>query len=382
MLLRSSANLTPHRVHVRRDHPYRRLAWRCAADTGRLAGVAGDGLRVTDAARATDALLVAGDANWQLGGVDWSADNSMILYGRSHSTGLRRYQINVDGSQFTQTGYFASNETPSPDGSRVVWTENVDGVLDVYVGDPGRRNPVHVDLPNAWVGRSWSPDGSRFVVNVRPGDGAPGEAWFVASDGTILSRLGADAAETYWSPDGRFLAVNSWTTGLRVLEPDTGFEWSVSAAFVIHTNWTDAETLAFTRSGYWGEDRDAYQVRYDGSGLSALSTDYDVTGAVVAPGGQLAVVTRLIGNEASTIVVRPATGEVLRELPSVSASVAAWSPDGRTLAIIASSGESYGLYIVNAETGEMHQVAWGGPPDHVWWLDDHTIAFEYMQGGL
>ena len=87
------------------------------------------------------------------------------------------------------------------------------------------------------------------------------------------------------------------------------------------------------------------------------------------------------GNQPQTVMVNPATGQVLRTLPLLEAGTSAWWADGSRLVIVGWGPTPSGIYIMDAATGEVRQIGLGSVTD-LHWLDADTIAFETLNGGL
>ena len=157
--------------------------------------------------------------------IAWSRDGSRLLLVERRNAGTAQeakdlYVMNADGSQIRLTSDGNSAEGSfSPDGARVVFSRQDDGlyVVDVKGGAPRLIAKSYL----AWwlATPSWSPDGSRiaYTVYVEGGPGGLGyRIWTVNPDGTgqrqfiDLGECRANCAGGLaWSADGSRLAFHS-----------------------------------------------------------------------------------------------------------------------------------------------------------------------------
>jgi len=102
----------------------------------------------------------------------------------------------------------------SPDGSRLAFVSNLNGVPQVWiVGTEGGwpRLVTAFDDPVGWV--SWSPDGARLAMSLAPGGGMNQQIYLVTPDGGEITRITAGGKDNNWlggwSRDGGKLALAS-----------------------------------------------------------------------------------------------------------------------------------------------------------------------------
>jgi len=142
-----------------------------------------------------------------------------------------------DGSirtRFDSPGGFPENLVWSPDGARLLWTEE----MTLYVADPSNAHPILI-LPDV-SGASWSNDtaGPRRLAYSRVviGQTLVQEVWVVREDGSGQTLLASDATVAEWSPDGTTIAfygvngvwlMNADGSNPRFIVPDGElFRWS------------------------------------------------------------------------------------------------------------------------------------------------------------
>lgn len=178
---------------------------------------------------------------------------------------------------------------------------------------------------------SFSPDG-KWIVFDNPGahlaTSGPGQVMVIGVDGKNEHPLGgsAPAGEPAWSPNGTLIAINNGDH-LTLVRPDGSAvrsipvpaatsawspAWSPDGSWITFTATTTGSTPEYTS--------DIYKVRADGTGLTRVTDDHDLTGG------------------------------------------AAWSPDGRRLVFSRSAPTTDGssmparLWTMNADGGDQQQL--------------------------
>ena len=100
---------------------------------------------------------------------------------------------------------------PSPDGRRIVFQSDRDGIPQVYVADTdGRHLRRLTHHPLGCRTPKWSPDGERIVYAI--GTDATSDIWVMDADGSNAHPLVAtpgDDSHPQWSPDGRRIVFNT-----------------------------------------------------------------------------------------------------------------------------------------------------------------------------
>lgn len=225
------------------------------------------------------------------------------------------YTVKSNGAGLTRlTSHSAYDHGPawSPDGTKIAFWSNRDGNDEIYVmnqdgsGVTRRTNDPSVDFRPRW-----SPDGTQIVfVSLRDGNF---EIYVMNAGGSsppqrVTNHPATDADPT-WSPDGSKIAF-----------------------------WSDRDP-----------DGEIYVMNPDGSGVTQL-TNNEVREIQPewSPDGNKLAFSRLTGCDYYTgfcdydIIVMNADGSGAAQLPSGSSdNDAAWSPDGRWIAVGASFCEPY-----------------------------------------
>ncbi|MGQ0560320.1 MAG: hypothetical protein ACT443_00435 [Gemmatimonadota bacterium] len=126
----------------------------------------------------------------------------------------------VRGGKEERLTYGARAESPdvSPDGTRVVYVQNLNGSNRLVVRDitSGAERVLMERSPDAhWILPRWSPDGDRIAVQRWTGERGH-DVVIIDGEGRMLSEIrtsGADGGPA-WSRDGRFVIFSSDRTGI------------------------------------------------------------------------------------------------------------------------------------------------------------------------
>jgi dipeptidyl aminopeptidase/acylaminoacyl peptidase len=107
-----------------------------------------------------------------------------------------------------------SSPSFSPDGKRIAFVSNMNGMPQVWIGLTDGGFPTLVTAQDDPVGFVvWSPDGAWLAFNVAPGGGFNEQIYIVRPDGTGLRRLTEGGKENNflggWTHDSRFLTFSS-----------------------------------------------------------------------------------------------------------------------------------------------------------------------------
>jgi Tol biopolymer transport system component len=228
------------------------------------------------------------------------------------------YLERADGSNGHQLVHSsASDVSPviSPDGTRLVFTRQVDGAPDqifaVNVDGSGLQQIVASHCPDvcgdAVEGSGWSPDGrtlafTRAIFHGKSAHPTNIELWLMNADGSAARRLthatvepgngqpGAQDDYASWSPDGKRVSFTHWVhatagelnqfvvntikpdgTDLRPVTPNDvqGGEavWSPDGTLIAFQSPPDRE----------GVPKAVYTIRPDGTGMTSLTIPVDTS---------------------------------------------------------------------------------------------------------
>ena len=161
----------------------------------------------------------------------WSPDGKRILYSVEGST----YTIRPDGTGRTTVhrdpyAELPEGESPPPDAfsmSQATWTADGrigasrDGQLITMRDDGGDVRPVAPGFDQVVDDASWSPDGSRIVVQAHPAGDPPWptgvDLYVLAADGSDIRQLTSadgDELRPSWSPDGSAVIYDTLVDGV------------------------------------------------------------------------------------------------------------------------------------------------------------------------
>jgi Tol biopolymer transport system component len=241
------------------------------------------------------------------------------------------FLMNEDGSETfrltSNTGFFDTRPTLSPDNQHIAFVSNRFGNDDIYVMDANGSNQISL-TSSSGEDRApvWSPDGSRLAFESnRDGNF---EIYVMNADGTDPTRLTYDPAidgSPTWSPDGGWLAFQSnrdGNTEIYVMCIEDG-----SIARLTYNDATDGLPA-------WSPDNTRIAFTSDRDGepeIFVMSTD----------GSQQ---TNLTNND--VIDVRPV-----------------WSPDSTRLAFASNRDGNFEIYVINADGSNPRRLTDNPAPD-------------------
>jgi Tol biopolymer transport system component len=272
------------------------------------------------------------DDNWDQQPT-WSPDGTKIAFARcgtSCAPNQRIFTVNADGTGMKQITFgnealaIPLNHTPvwSPDGTRIAYLAEDDGVLLYVVNDDGSgRRKLTRDVASFIFDPVWSPDGREIVFTMVPLSGGGG-LYSVGGDGTNFRPVVTGGSGAAWSPDGT-----------RIAHLKSGDVWVVNRDGSNPVNLT--ETAGVTEfQPHWSQD---------GSTL--------LYGRDVAAGTGNDIISRDLDSGTETNIT---------DSPTVAEGPVSWSPDGNKI-LFASSG---GLGVMDAD-GD-NSVPLGGGFDADW----------------
>jgi imidazolonepropionase-like amidohydrolase/Tol biopolymer transport system component len=219
----------------------------------------------------------------------------------------------------------------SPDGRRIAFTSDRDGLWNIWTMDVDGKNPTQISRDRKWFINSptWSPDGEyiyarrHFVAERSLG---AGEIWMYHSSGPsdglqVTERVGSqkDNGEPDISPDGRYLYYSKDVT------PGTTFEYNKDPNGTIYA--------IMRRDLQTGRERRAVSVQ-GGSVTPAVSPD----GKTLAYMRRQRLRSYLYLRDLQTGRDRQLFGNVDKELQEAWAIHGlypqyAWTPDGRSIVV-------------------------------------------------
>lgn len=211
-----------------------------------------------------------------------------------------------------------------------------------------------------------SPDGSKIVFT----QNASGpRLWTANADGSNPLQLGVNRRGQYptWSPNGSRIAYAD--RGLWLIDPDGSDPLQIveDSNGVDRPTWApDGARIVFGTKSRFGGGKGIYAANPDGSGMTALSTDPQDSFPSYSPDGTKIVYTvfntgiavmNANGTNRDTIVVNAGAG------------VASWSPDGQTITYSALSNGMIKLWMMSATGANARLIPTGsssGEMDPVW----------------
>ena len=330
----------------------------------------------------------------------------------------------------------------SPDGMKIAFTSNRDGMNEIYVMDANGSDVKR--LTNNMVedaNPSWSPDGRRMLFeSERDGNR---EVYVMDADGSNQIRLtrndGADVTAT-WSPDGSLVAFasnrdtgppyNPYNLDIYVMNADGSNVRRIvdDPEYDVGPQWSpDGRKILFV-SGRTG-NFDVFEMNADGTGQRNLTADYDkadgspiwsLDGNNIAfsrrvegknqvfimdgDGGNLKRVTNNAGNneapwwsaDSSKLVFqsdRDGNSEIYAmsvdgELTQLTDDAADdltpdWSPDGSRIAFSSNRNGKQHIYVMNADGSSLTQVtnSSGEDTEPSWSADGNKLVFTSLRDG-
>jgi hypothetical protein len=197
--------------------------------------------------------------------------------------------------------------TMSPSGEMIAYDSDREGVRGVYVADSAGQNARRISGPGYASVPSWSPDGRRLAfVRAEPDRASVWNVW-IANVGTgalqrVTSHTVGQPWGASWFPDGRRLAY-SREQQLAIIDLQTGQSTVIASPRRGHL----VRTPAVSPDG----SRVVFQVQRDGAWIL----------------------------DVPRMTLR-------RILPDPSAEEFVWSPNGRTIAYHARSGDGWGVWTI------------------------------------
>ena len=286
--------------------------------------------------------------------------------GVGNSTGS--YELGVGAVGARHSAYPAW----SPDGSRIAFTSDRDGRVDIYVMNADGSGVRRLTNDAAWsLIPAWSPDGSRIAFTSSRGDSL--DILVMRADGSGVRRLTGGSewndASPAWSPDGSRIAFAS-DRDTNDSDPDTfdAFEIYVMNAdgsgvtrLTHNSEWDDGfpawspdgSRIAFASDRADGSNYQIHVMRADGSGVTRLTggrQGWEATAPVWSPDGSRIAFSSDRDDDLD-IYAMNADGTGVTRLTRDPAEDfwATWSPDGSRIAFTSNRDGNFEIYAMNAD---------------------------------
>ncbi|MBT3362751.1 MAG: hypothetical protein HN929_03180 [Chloroflexi bacterium] len=234
--------------------------------------------------------------------------------------------MNDDGTNIVQlTDNNANNTSPclSPDGSKIAFSSDRDGDMNIYSMDVNGSNVVRLtNSASQDFSPSWSPDGAKIVFSSF--GNSETTLHVMNADGTSQTLLTSSSGDKpTWSSDGNRIAFVS-NANIRIINADGTGETgliSVGAKHINHISWSP----------------NGNQIVYD-----VINSDWDSEGLFTVN----------------------LTGSIIKALPVTEAlqyaSWPCWSPEGARIAFSTTRTPPQGICTVNADGSNL---VWLTPDD-------------------
>jgi uncharacterized repeat protein (TIGR01451 family) len=188
------------------------------------------------------------------------ADGKIAFERRGSSGNDGIWVTDADGSnQIRLTASRDYNPAWSPDGTKIAFVHNQDGIYSIYVMNADGSNQTN--LTNNVVyseAPAWSPDGTKIALVSGGGSSSSDDIYSMDADGSNQTRLtnnggqSADNANPAWSPDGSKIAFSSardYSREIYVMDADGSNQTRLTNNVFDDADpaWSpDGEKIAFT----------------------------------------------------------------------------------------------------------------------------------------
>ena len=260
-----------------------------------------------------------------------SADGARVAFALTTGGFSQIYTMNPDGSDVQAVpgqpaGVNNTDPATSPDGTKIAFTSNQSGNLDVWVIDLAGTNLTQLTTDaGADSAPAWSPDGNTIAFQSNRSTNM--DIWLMNPDGSSETRLTSNPAadgQPAWFPTGRKIAFQSGRTG----------------------------------------GTDIYTVNANGTGIKRVTTSIapDTQPSVGPGGGTIAFTSKRGGNsDIYTVPVAGGTNVRVTTNPAIE-NQPAFSTDGRRLAFTSNRTGITQIFAVPRPTGAAVQITNGTDP--------------------
>lgn len=257
-------------------------------------------LRIASATDAGDRPVISVPVAGWIQDVAWSPDGqrfAFVVFTYNAAVGAATwttlgsrwelYVINADGSGLQPVApvHASASVSPawSPDGQRLAYVSDLDGLLAVYTvamnGLPlvTRLSPIGMSAATP----RWSPAGDRVaftgtVLAPSPGILNSPSVWIAQADGSNPRALPVKTWDApSWSPDGRWLAIScTERCGIAAVRDDGSAVRALTPGRDYSPAWSRHGEIAFIHAGESCCERTVWVMRSDGSNQHPVSSAY------------------------------------------------------------------------------------------------------------
>jgi TolB protein len=300
----------------------------------------------------------------------------------------------------------------SPDGQHILYLSeqpldsDLDRRIEAYIADAqgANRRRIAPEMDTSIYNVIWSPDGQRIAF--LGGSMGREDVYIADADGLhprSLTEKAAGYKNLMWSPDGRYLSVESshLNEDIYVIDPDNETITNVTGHSGRDTRgaWSpDAKWLAFISSRNNQSsisEFDLYIVNPNGTGLTRLTDNQPASSTWIirwSPDASRIAFGAMSWSGGNDIYLIDMPEKIVRNItadPAIDA-FPSWSPDGKWLAFQSrlTVNNKWDIFLVDSE-GENRRQLTDGPTDSrrpMWSPDSKSIIFSTnrmrLSGGL